>query len=65
MKLMLNVLVCMYCLLNDKKRSSKTLVQGHGVQKTFWLSSRTPKKFNVMPRKEVKISKLKSHLVKL
>ena len=35
--------------IERKKIRSKSLVQGPGVQKTFWLSSHTPEQFNVMP----------------
>ena len=40
-----------YSLLNDKKRRSKYLVLGPGEQRTFRLSSRTPRiPFNVLSR---------------
>ena len=44
----------MLLFIERQKISSKGLVRGLGVHKTFRLSSHTPEQFNVMPRTVMK-----------
>ena len=50
-KPMFETYILKYSLLNDKNIGSKYLILGPGVQRTFRLSSRTPRiPFNVLSR---------------